>query len=395
MFQYIKVILSQVDDLKPSKNPNWAWCFCFFPAAIGYFLILMQFVNEKPIIGSVEVVDASFNRLFKTSANIEVIVKDAMNADGPLWIKDEQTSANYLLFSDAIKNRIFRWEEGNGPFTIGKSVYLEKSGCKSNITYCTQLHHPGSNAILNFQEGTAIDLLVAQSGDRSISIFFENGTRFQLATHFEDMRLNAPKDFTWSREGHIYFTDPIVGSTSISKSILSDKQLPHSGIYVIKHDAIVNALQSGRSTADITLLSTELSHPTGIALSPNGKLLYVSNSSPNKEEMFWRVYDVLEDCSLTNGRTFFHVSGLPSGDIAPGAPGGMKLDSNGNIYTAAPGGVVVFSPQGQLLGRLLIGEHVATNLAFGDGYLFITTQNAVLRVKTLTKPARRFSFSRQ
>lgn len=53
---------------------------------------------------------------------------------------------SFLLWSDVKKNRIYRWEEGGGLFTIGKSVYLEPSGCRSNETLCRSLIEPGACA---------------------------------------------------------------------------------------------------------------------------------------------------------------------------------------------------------------------------------------------------------
>lgn len=50
---------------------------------------------------------------------------------------------SFLLWSDVKKNRIYRWEEGGGLFTIGKSIYLEPSGCRTNATLCQALVEPG------------------------------------------------------------------------------------------------------------------------------------------------------------------------------------------------------------------------------------------------------------
>lgn len=50
---------------------------------------------------------------------------------------------SFLIWSDVKKNRIYRWEEGGGFFTIGKSVYMEESGCRGNETLCKSLIEPG------------------------------------------------------------------------------------------------------------------------------------------------------------------------------------------------------------------------------------------------------------
>ena len=64
----------------------------------------------------------------------------------------------------------------------------------------------------------------------------------------------------------------------------------------------------------------------------------------------------------------------------------MAVDSRGNLWATGPGGVLVFSPQGTLLGRLSTGEATA-NCAFGEdgSTLFITADMYLCRVRTLVK----------
>jgi gluconolactonase len=70
--------------------------------------------------------------------------------------------------------------------------------------------------------------------------------------------------------------------------------------------------------------------------------------------------------------------------MRPGLPDGMAVDRQGHIWATGPGGVLVFTPDGQLLGRLNTGQRTA-NCTFGaDGKtLFITADSYVCRVKTL------------
>jgi hypothetical protein len=49
----------------------------------------------------------------------------------------------FLVFSDVKKNRIWRWEEGGGLFTIGKSLFLDRSGCRTDPNLCATLIEPG------------------------------------------------------------------------------------------------------------------------------------------------------------------------------------------------------------------------------------------------------------
>ncbi len=67
----------------------------------------------------------------------------------------------------------------------------------------------------------------------------------------------------------------------------------------------------------------------------------------------------------------------------------MKVDENGNIFATGPGGVLVLSPEGKFLGRILT-ENATANCAFGDDgkTLYITADAYLLRVKLNTKGLR-------
>lgn len=69
-----------------------------------------------------------------------------------------------------------------------------------------------------------------------------------------------------------------------------------------------------------------------------------------------------------------------------GLPDGIKVDERGNVFAAAPGGVVVFSPSGEHLGTVVTGGVFVANMVIaGDGYLYMTASHSIMRVKVLTK----------
>ncbi|KAL9179755.1 hypothetical protein ACHAXT_007725 [Thalassiosira profunda] len=50
------------------------------------------------------------------------------------WVHDEELGRGYLLLADAGRaGRIWRWEVGGGPITIGRSLHMERSGCRSGL----------------------------------------------------------------------------------------------------------------------------------------------------------------------------------------------------------------------------------------------------------------------
>ena len=95
-------------------------------------------------------------------------------------------------------------------------------------------------------------------------------------------------------------------------------------------------------------------------------------------------YDLLEDGTVANGRTF----------VSHGTDG-MRVDVKGNLYTTSggpPGQIRIWSPAGKALGILHLpqpqseprGRVCATNLAFGDADnrgLYITACTHVFRVR--------------
>jgi hypothetical protein len=134
------------DKLSPYKNPDFAWCWCFLPALVAYFALLGSYLNAKPEIGSYKVYEESFKSLVKSP--IEVITTGMVWSEGPLWIEDGAKSTQYLLYSDVPNNRIWRYDEGKGFFSVGKSVRIPNSGCKLNMTACEHYYEPGSTTCL-------------------------------------------------------------------------------------------------------------------------------------------------------------------------------------------------------------------------------------------------------
>ena len=72
----------------------------------------------------------------------------------------------------------------------------------------------------------------------------------------------------------------------------------------------------------------------------------------------------------------------------PGLCDGLKVDRDGNVWATGPGGVMVISPAGKLLGVINTGEPTG-NCCWGDdgSTLYITANYFLVRLKTLTKGA--------
>jgi gluconolactonase len=186
----------------------------------------------------------------------------------------------------------------------------------------------------------------------------KNGKLEVLAEKFEGKRLNQPNDLVVRKDGHLWFTDPAFGSAE------KTRELDFYGVYHItpKGELEVVARPKGR--------------PNGIALSPDGKILYVDNS----DERNIRAYDVDRSGKATNEREI--ASGLE------GVPDGMKVDAKGNLYIAARQ-ILVYSPAGRRLANFELPE-VPANCAFGDDdmqSLYVTARTSLYRLRLPVKGA--------
>ncbi len=195
-----------------------------------------------------------------------------------------------------------------------------------------------------------------------------------LADTYQGKRLNSPNDLVYRSDGSLYFTDPPYGLRKQSDTDPA-KELPFSGVYRIP-GAAAHKAGAPPDRDRLQLLVKDLPRPNGLAFSPDEKYLYVSNSEP---QMFWMRYTVDRDGALSAPKMFFKA-----GTYAKhGAPDGMKVDQHGNLYSAGPGGVWIFSPAGKHLATIVIPETVG-NLAWGDpdySSLYITASTSVYRIR--------------
>jgi len=204
-----------------------------------------------------------------------------------------------------------------------------------------------------------------QHGDRRISRLEKNGTQTTLVDNYEGKRLNSPNDLIYKSNGDLYFTDPPYGLPKRFDD--PEKELPFQGVYRLSRDG------------KLTLLTSEVKAPNGIAFSPDEKKLYVSDSARG----VWFVFDVKKDGTLSPGKVLFDGTQVSKGRL--GAPDGLKVDVFGNIFSAAPGGVFIFAPDGTLLGRFDLGTPTG-NCAWGEdgSTLFITSNTRVYRIRLKT-----------
>lgn len=308
---------------------------------------------HEPVIVRLE---PAFDSLVPAQARLEKIADDHGWTEGPLWVSD----GGYLLFSDVVKNRIYRWVPGKG-----ESIYLDRSGYTGAERFTGP--EPGSNGLALDVEGR---LVFCQHGDRRIVRQEPGGRLTDLVERYQGRRINSPNDLVFKSNGDLYFTDPPFGLPHTYDD--RGKETPFQGVYRLGRDGT------------LTLLTRELSGPNGIAFSPDERTLYVSNA--DRRRLVWMAYPVARDGTLGRGRVLH--DGTVTMAERRGTADGMKVDARGNIWGAGPGGVYVFSPRGQVIGWFDFGGNVG-NVAFGEdgSTLFIAANAAVYRVRLSTQGA--------
>jgi gluconolactonase len=319
-----------------------------FAAPVWAAPTVQSFKAPYEAVGQIERLDPALDALIPTKAKIEKLAEGFRWSEGPVWWKSERM----LTFSDVPANIAYRWTE-----TDGVSIFLTPSGFTGEKF---EGREPGSN-------GETLDnaghLLLAQHGDRRIARYDAQTKSFvTIADRFEGKRFNSPNDLCVDRAGNVFFTDPPYGLPTGVNS-----ELGFSGVYRVSADG------------KVTLITKELDRPNGIALSPDQKTLYVSNSENERAVIL--AISLNGDGTAGASRVFFDATALVKKGLK-GVPDGLRVDHKGNLWATGPGGVLVFSPAGKHLGTIQTGQPTA-NCAFGadEAELYITANNQLLRVR--------------
>jgi len=241
-----------------------------------------------------------------STLRVEPVAEGFPGGEGPVWSHD-----GYLIFSDYSRDRLYKYMPSRAP-----EVYREDSHGANGNTFDAQGR-----------------LYSCEYKSRRVTRTDPQGKSEVFVDRFEGKRFNAPNDIVVRRDGHVYFTDPLF-------TPLDQRDLDFYGVYHVTPGGAIDA---------VSRLQTR---PNGVALSPDGKVLYVANT----DERNVRAYDLDGSGRSSNERVA--VANLEGG------PDGMRVDVNGNLYLAVRG-VAIYSPAGELLGRIAVPVN-PRNLAFGD-----------------------------
>lgn len=308
-------------------------------------------VTPTPVQAELARFDAALDDVIAPGAQVERIAEGFRFTEGPVWVR----RAACLLFSDPNSNTIYRW-------TPDGQVSIFMSGSGYTGADVAEYRQPGSNGLTIDDEGR---LVFCRHGDRRIARLEPDGSLTTLADRFEGGRLNSPNDLVYSLDGSLYFTDPDFGLPKFSDD--RRKELQFAGVYRLK---------DGR----LTLLTTEMTGPNGIALSHKQTHLFVGDWDESHKVVMR--YPLLADGSLGKGEVFADLTAEEGAE----AIDGVKVDDRGNVFICGPGGLWIYSAEGKRLG-LLRNVESPHNIAFGDldgRTLYMTAHTGVYRVRLVT-----------
>jgi gluconolactonase len=319
---------------KALSKPTLAQAFSFTP-------------NQRYPDPAIEILDPSFAKYRLYSSTLEQLATGMRWAEGPVYFPEER----YVLVSDIPNNRIMKYSEKDGSFTVFRS--------------------PSNYANGNTRDRQARLVTCEHSVTRRITRTEKDGKITTLADRFEGKRLNAPNDIVVKSDESIWFTDPLFGILGDWEGNKESPEQTNTNVFRLTTD--------GKLTAAVT----DLVNPNGLAFSPDEKKLYVVEWKGAPNRSIWS-YDVNADGTVGNKAKLIDAADQ-------GALDGFRVDRDGNLWcgwgsngalqsepTEVGGrkvyqlkgksedldGVMVFNPQGKPLAFIRLPER-CPNLTFG------------------------------
>lgn len=311
--------------------------------------------------------DNGYNAIIPANAKVTTVIDGAKSkpgltfTEGPAWLNGK------LYFSNMFFDKAF-----NGNPAKSTLVEMDANGTYRNVI----ANKMQTNGLLALPNG---NLLVCDMfGHRLLEMTPQGKTVKVLADKFEGKSLDGPNDVARDAKGGIYFSDPQFTGDKV-------KNQPGRTVYYLSAQGKLTRL----------LKPNDFAMPNGLALSPDGKKLYIDNTYD--DEKFWNVnsdkdnyiwvYDVKADGTIANGHKFALLNltedVLDRKGKSSGADG-MKVDSQGNVYVCTYAGLQIFNSKGAFVGIINLPTY-PVNCAFGGAdmkTLYITSYNKIYSIRT-------------
>lgn len=298
-----------------------------------------------------ECLDERFRRLFIPTAHVDKLFTGCRWAEGPAYFPASRS----LIWSDIPNDRMLRLDECSGAV----STFRQPAG------------HSNGNTV-----DRSGRLVTCEHGGRRVSRTEFDGTVTTLADRYRGGRLNSPNDAVVKSDGSIWFTDPTYGIDSDYEGHRGESE--QAGNYVYRIDPATGAPEA---------VAKDFVQPNGIAFSPDERVLYIVDTGRSHRPdgpAHIRSFAVDEGGKLRDRGVF--------ADCTAGFFDGLRIDSDGRLWTSAGDGVHCYDPDGTLIGKIRIPEVVA-NVCFGGAkrnYLYICGTTSLYGVRLPVNGAKTF-----
>ncbi|SDM29670.1 gluconolactonase [Methylobacterium phyllostachyos] len=309
---------------------------------------LLRHPGPPDLVSSVDpphAFDPRLSEVVSQHARLVSLYDEATFSEGPTW----WPAKGVLVWSDIEGRRVLGWHP---------------DGCVRVVVDATP-----------FINGNTVDhggdLIHCEHGTRRLSRTTPEGRYEPVVETYEGRRLNGPDDVVCAPDGAVWFTDPSYALRLPKQGTLAESELGHHSVY--RFEPATGGL---RRMAD-------LGEPNGLAFAPDGRTLYVSDTSRTHGGDGHTLYafPVGDDHVLGEPRVFAQVE--------PGIPDGFRVDSRGWVWTSSGAGIQIFSADGRPLGFIPTPQR-ASNCCFGPGErrLFITSMQHLYAIDLGSDPLR-------
>mmetsp|Transcript_32873 Transcript_32873/g.104068 ORF Transcript_32873/g.104068 Transcript_32873/m.104068 type:complete len:345 (-) Transcript_32873:256-1290(-) len=328
-----------------AKRPEFLWLWVFLPALCSFAYTLQVRGGHFASIGHVERLREGLDAVVPAGAEIAVLDADNAAAGCAAWVKHDD--APHVLYCDSGLKRVYKWEQGLGALTVGRSLFLDGRVAR--------------HLVANFRNGA---LVASDAAEPRLTVFFENGTTAALG-------LGAA-----------------AANYSVAPAPLGALALEPTGehlLLALEGDATGKILRAAPEAvlgglAAGELAATELVAEAGFA---------VRGLAAGE--------DFIVAASAASVHVFRDGSGAKiaeAGQFETSGFGAVAVDAKGYVWAAHGNGINVLDPNAggageapagrdlaaHLLGRVVTGAPVTSVVVGGNGYAYATTEKQLLRV---------------